>query len=409
MTESPPGWTLGALRAIARVEYGKGLRASDREASGNIPVFGSSGIVGRHSEALVVEPAVVIGRKGNAGKCFVSPGPSWPIDTTYFVRVPPEIDPWFLGYQLELASLAALDSSTAIPSLLRPALEATSVALAPLNEQRRIVAAIEEHTSRLDAAETALADALRRVSALANARIEAATEGHPLVELGAVTTAHRYGTSVKCSPSGEVAVLRIPNVRGGKVDTSDLKFATSRDLGDCHVECGDLLIIRTNGSRALIGRAAVVDGAADGMAFASYLIRVRPTADLDPEWCAMALSSPKLRREIESRAPSTAGQHNLNLTAIRSLPLPLPHLDEQCRIVARLAEERLALQALGAALDQARRRSASLRRALLDRAMSGNLVPQDPCDEPASTLLERIRTQRAAASPGRSRRRKVGT
>ena len=102
-------------------------------------------------------------------------------------------------------------------------------------------------------------------------------------------------------------------------------------------------------------------------------------------------------RRDRARAASTAGQYNLNLDlADRSRPIPLPPLDEQRRIVARIEERLSAIDALRAAIERAQRRSASLRRAVLERAFRGELVPQDPTDEPAEHLLARIRAERAA-------------
>jgi type I restriction enzyme S subunit len=85
-----------------------------------------------------------------------------------------------------------------------------------------------------------------------------------------------------------------------------------------------------------------------------------------------------------------------------------PPLDEQRRIVARVEEQLSAVEALRAAIERAQRRSASLRRAVLERAFRGELVPQDPADEPADLLLARIRTERDQATPttrhGRARK-----
>src|SRR5207249_3395633 len=148
-----------------------------------------------------------------------------------------------------------------------------AIPVAPLAEQQRIVAAIEEHFSRLEAAERSLAQAKRRVATLRTATLAVATSGYEPVELGALVTELRYGTSIKCSYEAEgPPVLRIPNIQGGDVDLSDLKFATDADLdlSSFALEKGDLLFVRTNGSRDLIGRVASVDGA-EGMAFASYL------------------------------------------------------------------------------------------------------------------------------------------
>ena len=75
-------------------------------------------------------------------------------------------------------------------------------------------------------------------------------------------------------------------------------------------------------------------------------------------------------------------------------------LEEQRRIVARVEEQLSAVDALRAGIERAQRRSATLRRAVLERAFKGELVPQDPSDEPASQLVERIRFEREGVGTG---------
>jgi type I restriction enzyme S subunit len=274
--------------------------------------------------------------------------------------------------------------------------------------------AIEEHFSRLDAAERFLAQARRRFATLRAATFATATAGHEPVELGSLVTELRYGTSIKCSYDAEgPPVLRIPNVQGGSVDLSDLKFATDPDvdLSPFALETGDLLFVRTNGSRDLIGRVSSVDGA-EGLAFASYLIRGRlDPSRLDPSFAVIALSTPASRGLIESKAATTAGQYNLNLAALRSLPVPLPPIEEQRSIVAEV-ERRLSIaDAMDTEIDRALHRSAALRRSILEQAFSGELVPHDPSDESAHALLGRITSEHAAigerASDSHVRRRET--
>ena len=76
--------------------------------------------------------------------------------------------------------------------------------------------------------------------------------------------------------------------------------------------------------------------------------------------------------------------------------IPLPPLDEQRRIVAGVEEQLSVIDALRAAIERGTAQLRSLRRAILERAFRGELVPQDPSDEPASVLLERIAAERAA-------------
>jgi type I restriction enzyme S subunit len=113
------------------------------------------------------------------------------------------------------------------------------------------------------------------------------------------------------------------------------------------------------------------------------------------------------RSWFETRGKQTTNLASLNLTTLKAFPIPVVPLDEQRRIVARVEEQLSAIDALRAAIERAQRRSQSLRRAVLERAFRGELVPQDPTDEPAEALLARIRAERGAADPahgGRARR-----
>ena len=208
-----------------------------------------------------------------------------------------------------------------------------------------------------------------------------------------------YGTSVKCTYEGKgPAVLRIPNIRTRTIDFADLKFATSfKDFKDADfLAPGDLLLIRTNGSKDLIGRIAVVkDKLTRKCSFASYLIRFRLVGDETIwSWISFAWDSNMLRSGIESRAATTAGQYNVSLSGLADLAVPLPPIDEQTEIVGEVERRMSAADRLEAALKQQLIRARATRQSLLYEAFSGRLVPQDPNDEPASLLLEHIRATR---------------
>jgi type I restriction enzyme S subunit len=174
---------------------------------------------------------------------------------------------------------------------------------------------------------------------------------------------------------------------------SDLKYAVdgSLDLAELYVVPGDVLFVRTNGSKDLIGRAAVVHEHL-GIAFASYLIRFRLVADVvNPVWVRTVVSSPMWRRLIESQAASSAGQYNVNLKILGSLPIPVPPREEQEAIVAELVEQSDRLKRLDIASKSISLRAGALRRSLLTAAINGQLAPQDPADQPATELLDRLK------------------
>ena len=211
-----------------------------------------------------------------------------------------------------------------------------------------------------------------------------------------------YGTSIKCSYEAEgLPVLRIPNIVAGDIDLTDIKYATrSLPIDDeTALAKGDVLMCRTNGSVSLVGKTAVVNTELEHLhGFASYLLRFRLIeADIMPKWFHLYATSQLGRDFIERNAASSAGQNNVSLSLIHAMPLPLPPLAEQCRIVTEVERRLSVIQQAEAAVEASLTRAERMRQSILKQAFSGKLVPQDPSDEPASVLLERIRAERQAA------------
>ncbi len=119
------------------------------------------------------------------------------------------------------------------------------------------------------------------------------------------------------------------------------------------------------------------------------------------------LQGPELQTQIRERSSATA-QSNIFLGAIKELVLPLPGLQEQTEVVRRVEHLFALADRLEARVGTARAQVDTVTPATLAKAFRGELVPQDPNDEPASVLLERIRAERAKSDDARPRgRRKV--
>jgi type I restriction enzyme S subunit len=209
----------------------------------------------------------------------------------------------------------------------------------------------------------------------------------------------RYGSSAKASPDADgIPVLRMGNIVDGTLNFADLKYLPNdhHEFPDLLLEPGDLLFNRTN-SAELVGKSAVFRGYPSSCSIASYLIRVRLMREIAPEFVAFFINSLHGRSWIAAVVSQQVGQANVNGTKLKSCALPLPPVTEQERIVAEV-DRHLSLvdRVLSASVDGAERCDA-LRKSILCMAFEGKLVAQSPSDEPASVLLERIRSEREVA------------
>ncbi|MBK7647447.1 MAG: restriction endonuclease [Betaproteobacteria bacterium] len=231
-------------------------------------------------------------------------------------------------------------------------------------------------------------------------------------KLGALIDDPAYGTSKKCDyETAGVGVLRIPNVVSGKVDATDLKFAqfSPEEIAAYQLAPGDLLMIRSNGSVSIVGKYALVSQQDTAYLYAGYLIRLRPLQPLVlPAYLAQLLSAHELRKQIEHKAKSTSGVNNINSGEIQALVVPFCGLAEQELILQELESKLSEADQLDQTLATALQQADALRQSILKKAFCGQLVKQDKNEEPASTLLERIRAGKSNGIKKPVKQRKPG-
>jgi type I restriction enzyme, S subunit len=205
---SPPeGWLWLRLGEVVTFEYGKNLPA-DKRGTGAVPVYGANGVVGMHTEALVQEPCVVVGRKGSAGAVNQAPEPSWPTDVTYFVRPPAGIPLTFLEVLLLSLDLPGMARGIK-PGLDRNEAYFSTVLLPPLPEQQRIVERVEALMGLCDELEAQQATRASARGALTFATLRRLSRADPASELREALATFADNIEIHLGPGdGDLAALQ---------------------------------------------------------------------------------------------------------------------------------------------------------------------------------------------------------
>ena len=259
----------------------------------------------------------------------------------------------------------------------------------PLPEQECIVARIEELFSELDKAVETLQTTKQQLAVYRQAVLKEAFEGDltesmrlGTVALGNYIEKPRYGTSKKCDYTcneKSVGVYRIPNINHvtGQISQLDMKYAefSNNELAQIRLKYGDILIIRSNGSASLVGRAAFVREIDINGTFAGYLmrLRVKNTTSLLPKFLLLFLQSHEARVYIETKAKSTSGVHNINSTEISNLKIPAFGIDDQRKIVATIESRLSVCDSIEQTVDTALQQADALRQSILKEAFERRL------------------------------------
>lgn len=253
-------------------------------------------------------------------------------------------------------------------------LSRVKIPLPTLPEQQRIVDVLQQAEAAYDCQSRRRQLDLIIKSALD--RLVLARDESEWEQLGNLVET-RYGTSVSADATAEsgVAVLRIPNVMGGEVDTEDLKYVnlTQAELKRLNLTSADVLIVRSNGNPDYVGRSAPItaDVAKSDMVYASYLIRLRTDMTrLLPEYLSAFLNSAYGRAAMRNAIRTTAGQSNLSGENLTKVKLPIPSIEEQ----VRFRDFWLQVRELRRLIAKSENIAAELRDVLSIAAMSGELT-----------------------------------
>ncbi len=284
------------------------------------------------------------------------------------------------------------------------------VPLPPLTEQFRIVEFLESNLSRLELSKDILKSASMGCEMMQEASLQEELRRVSVRTLPLFDLLHEKiinGRSVQTRKGG-FPVLRLNSIHDYGIDFSISKEGawSEEEARPFLVRSGDFLLSRGSGTLSLVGRGALVCGDPGLVAFPDTMMRIRVSSEVvDPSYFSLVWNSRYVRRQIESYARTTAGIYKVNQALLKKVEVPVPSLEDQRNIVKRVHDVSNGTSHLKESLAVLRRRAEHLLRALLNTAFTGKLVPQDPSDEPADSLLEQTRAERTSVStPKRARR-----
>jgi type I restriction enzyme, S subunit len=209
----------------------------------------------------------------------------------------------------------------------------------------------------------------------------------------------------------DVPYLRVANVQRGYLDLDEVKTikATEQQIRELRLEKGDVLF-NEGGDRDKLGRGWVWDGTITECVHQNHVFRARLIGDVMPpkflSWYGNSIG----QRYFADEGKQTTNLASINMTKLSMLPVPIPPVAEQKRIVAELERRLSIFDEVDAGVTADLTRAERLRQAILRTAFMGKLVSQDPKDEPADALLELIRSQRNKESQSKAKTiRKKGT
>ena len=350
-----------------------------------------------------------------------------------------------------LNSLTCIQRGTSYPAVRNSDVLSQIIPLPPFPEQERIVAKIEELFTELDAGIEALKKVKTQLKRYRQAVLKYAFEGKlteewreihrdelepasvllerikeerkknakkkykelPPVDISNlpdlpsgwewtrvfdISETVQYGTSEKAtSSSSGIPILRMGNIQDGKLDFEDLKYFPEDwpQFNKFVLQDGDVLFNRTN-SAELVGKTAVYKTHHPKALFASYLIRVEVNDNLYlPDILSFFINSFYGRKYIASVISQQVGQANVNGRKLSSMPMPLLSILEQQKIVEEIEQRFSVADEIEKTVEHALKQAERLRQSILKRAFEGKLVPQNPDDESASILFERIKAEKA--------------
>lgn len=409
--ELPENWRWVKLEAVASVVTGK-KDANYGSEDGEYTFFTCAGEPIRCEDfSFEGESLLLPGNGANVGQVFYYNGKFEAYQRTYVLQAKAvNIDLKYLYYQMLFAwNDANKDKQfgSATNYIKRGNFTNYDVPLPPLAEQKRIVEQIEILFSKLDEANEKAQEVIDRIETNIEAILYNAFSGKLTQywrnengvdynwensKLSKIVSGLKYGSSEKSDYNNNgTPVLRIPNIGEGVIDFSDLKYMQDELKNSSHeVFENDILIIRSNGSRDLVGKCAIVPALERKYAYASFLIRIKASDKVLPKYLVRYINSSMARGQLFAKAKSSSGIHNINSKELGSIRIAVPTIEEQeevLKIIEPLIKKELDVKNITSHMIE---NIAELKKSILAKAFRGELGTNVSSEENSIELLKKM-------------------
>ncbi len=364
--------------ALPQSDKGKRIKQRDYLPSGKLPVVdqGQSDIGGYTDDEEMcfsgALPVVIFGDHTRAVKLVNHPF-AVGADGIKIFSPAADVLPKYLYYWMKSAPIENRGYGRHYQYLRK-----LNVPVPPVAMQQAIVDEIETQFSRLDEAVANLQRVKANLKRYKASVLKAAVEGRLVkteggwrqVKLGEIALSVRNGYSHKPDAESGTRIFRISAVRPMELAVDDVRYlsGSSADYEMFLAVAGDVLFTRYNGSRDYVGVCAVVPTGLPSTVYPDKLIRVRvPHDQLLPAFLAIAASTGEGRDFIESMIRTTAGQSGVSGTDIKAIPLSIPPMADQIRIVDEVDRHLSIIREIDAEVDNSLWRSEALRQSVLSK------------------------------------------
>ncbi len=463
----PSDWAKATLKEVGEVITGNTPHTSHKEYyGGSMPFIKPPSLVDRpiieadesisiegEKHARIIPPeTVLVSCIGNLGKTGITTKKSafnQQINAVIFLK---GIEPRYGFYACQLLRpfLEEVASATTISIVNKNKFSEAPILIAPLQEQHRIVAKIEELFTKLDAGVEALKKIKAQLKRYRQAVLKYAFEGKLTEEWRKTHKSEMEPASVllkrikeKREKNGKGKIKDLPPVdisdlpalpegwlwtrlgetaeinpkfhEEGVTDDIEVTFLPMKCVEELtgHIDLsftrrlsevkkgytpfidGDLLFAKITPCMEN-GKVAIAHSLKNGIGFGSTEFHIiRLPESLPRKFFFFFLIRETLRKDAQRNMTGSAGQLRVPVNYIQRIPISLPHLPEQHKVVEEIERRLSVADEMAKVVDQGLKRAERLRQSILKKAFEGKLVPQDPNDEPAEKLLERIKMEKA--------------